>query len=254
MTADLHVAPDPTEWKQREVAARDKDAEDYFDYCRRSLGPYGDQGQVRLVLGAARLRPEHRVLDAGCGVGRFTIPAAKRTKYILAVDFSAKSIEVLDRELKRDNVTNVDSQVGDLTTIELPQNSFDRAIAPGVIHHIPAAELRVEAMRRILGALKPGGRVAILIYRWGGNIRPPMPKEGMHQSQIYYFASTVEEARKLLEQAGYANVRVRGFLSLPRRVTLRLPGWMSCMEPVFAWFPWSVLRAHSLLVTGTKPA
>ncbi len=241
------------DWKLREIQARDRDAAAYFDYCHRSLGPYGDRAQIRLVLQAMRLKPWHRVLDAGCGVGRFAIPMASRVQHILAVDYSAKSIEVLEEKLRQHGITNVQGAAADLTTIELPANSFDVAVAPGVIHHIPTAELRLSALRRILGALKPGGRFGMLVYRWGGNIRPPRPKEGMHGSQIYYFAYTVAEARQMMQDAGFSGVRIRGFLSCPRRITLRLPSWMSWLEPMVAWFPWSVWTAHSLFVSARKP-
>ncbi len=88
---------------------------------------------------------------------------------------------------------------------------------------------------------------------------PPRPSSGPAQvgasaAWRRLFAYTMQKAPAMFEQAGFVNCRVRGFLSLPKRITRRLPGRMSWMEPGLAWFPWSVLRAHSLLVTGTKPS
>ncbi len=240
--------------KSLEIEARDREAAEYRDYCRRSLGPYGDLGQIRLVLHAARLRPQYKVLDAGCGVGRFTVPLAQRVQSVCAIDYSARSIGILQSQLHSRGITNVDARVGDLTRIKLPRSHFDVAICPGVIHHIPSPKLRELALINIRRSLKPGGRLAILVYRWMGNIRPPMPKVGSHASHIYYHAYTVGEAHRLMRRAGYENVRVRGFLSLPRRITLRLPRWMAVIEPLVSWFPTSVLRAHSLLVTASRPA
>lgn len=254
MQSKVEVPTSSTQWKDQEIKARDADAEDYFDYCRRSLGPYGDRGQVKLVLRAVAPTRDARVLDAGCGVGRFALPLASQVRSILAVDYSSASIEVLQGELAKRGLTNVTTDVGDLTSMKLPPDTFDLAIAPGVIHHIPSAESRLKAMRNILSSLIPGGRLGVLVYRWGGNIRKSMPKEGMHASHIYYFAFTVEEARKMMEEAGYVDIRIRGFLSLPRRITARLPGWMSWLEPVVAQFPWSVLTSHSLLLFGRRPA
>ena len=58
MQSNVDVSTSTTQWKDQEIKARDADAEDYFDYCRRSLGPYGDRG--RAVEGhrhrAARVR------------------------------------------------------------------------------------------------------------------------------------------------------------------------------------------------------
>ena len=82
MQSKVEVPTSSTPWKDQEIKARDADAEDYFDYCRRSLGPYGDRGQVKLVLRAVAPSQDAQVLDAGCGVGRFALPLANRVKCI----------------------------------------------------------------------------------------------------------------------------------------------------------------------------
>lgn len=235
---------------RQEITARDEEAESYLERRLRSHGPYGERGLTRLILAAARLRPEDRLLDAGCGVGRFTMDAARRVRWTLAVDFSPRSIEVFDRRLRRAGVANVQTQVADLTRAKLPRQAFDVALSLGVIQHIPAAELRVEALRRIRAALRPGGRAVVMVYRWGGQIRPPRPKEGRHASGIYYVAFTPDEACALLQEAGFTQVRARGALTLPRGITRRLPASISWLEPLAAAAPRSAYRGRMLILTA----
>src|SRR6266568_9137143 len=69
-----------------------REAEKYFeevsgswDVLRKSF--YGDE--VRdAVLAAARLLPEHTVLDVGAGIGFLTEGAAKIVRKVIALDFS----------------------------------------------------------------------------------------------------------------------------------------------------------------------
>ena len=158
MQSNVEVPTSSTQWKDQEIKARDADAEDYFDYCRRSLGPYGDRGQVKLVLRAVAPTRGAQVLDAGCGVGRFALPLANRVKSILAVDYSSASIEVLQGELAQRGLTNVTTDVGDLTSMELPSDTFDVAIASGVINHIPSPDTRLKPMRNTRSSLRTAGR------------------------------------------------------------------------------------------------
>ena len=48
-----------------------------------------------------------RILDVGCGCGNFTIPMAKYSRDILAVDFSPAMLHELSISLQREGLTNV---------------------------------------------------------------------------------------------------------------------------------------------------
>jgi len=55
------------------------------------------------------------VLEAGAGVGRFTLDLAEDVREIHAFDFSPESIAVLRAEAARLELSNVHAEIGDLS-------------------------------------------------------------------------------------------------------------------------------------------
>lgn len=100
------------------------------------------------------------VLDAGCGMGRYLRMAAEDGPALLVgLDISAAVHAA--RELTAD-LTGVSIVRGDLLRPPFPPASFDHIYSIGVLDHTPdprAAFLELAAL------LKPGGRIAIWIYR-----------------------------------------------------------------------------------------
>ena len=100
------------------------------------------------------------VLDAGCGMGRYLRMAAEDGPALLVgLDISA-AVQAA-RELTAD-LTGVSIVRGDLLRPPFPPASFGHIYSIGVLDHTPdprAAFLELAAL------LKPGGRIAIWIYR-----------------------------------------------------------------------------------------
>lgn len=245
---------DPNELKPLQIRARDTEVAAYAPHVRRTLGAYGDRAQITTVLRAMKLSERSRVLDAGCGVGRLTIPIAETARYVLAVDYSSKSITLLRDNLQDAGLRNVDTVVADLLSFDMPPQEFGAISCVSVIQHIPSEAARAELMHTLHNGLKPGGRIAVLVYRWRGVIDQSIPKEGLHTSGIYYHAFTQRELRTIMLQAGFSMVRVCGLLSLPGRLISRMPAMMVWGEPFIARLHWSVKTADFLLVVAQKAA
>jgi SAM-dependent methyltransferase len=100
------------------------------------------------------------VLDAGCGMGRYLrIAAEDGPALLVGLDLSA-AVEAA-RELTTD-LAGVSIVRGDLLRPPFSPASFDHIYSIGVLDHTPdprAAFLELAAL------LKPGGRIAIWIYR-----------------------------------------------------------------------------------------
>jgi ubiquinone/menaquinone biosynthesis C-methylase UbiE len=94
------------------------------------------------------------LLDAGCGGGRYAIPAAKAgASEVLGIDFSDTMLALGRQKAAAEGVGNVCRfEVGDLLTYPVPEKSFDYSIAIGFFDYQkdPVATLRalVRATRR----------------------------------------------------------------------------------------------------------
>jgi SAM-dependent methyltransferase len=122
------------------------------------------------------LRPGMTVLDLGCGEGRHAFEAYRRGASVVAVDWGVSEVETTKRWLgaiaeageagRAGDGTAARYEVvrGDLLALPFPDASVDRVIASEVLEHIPDD---VTAMAEIFRVLKPGGRVAVTVPRYG---------------------------------------------------------------------------------------
>ena len=113
---------------------------------------------------AADFFPGKKILDAGCGNGRFAYYAAKYGAEVWAIDLG-QAVEVARRNTQSRNVHVVQA---DLHNPPFALESFDFIYSIGVLHHLPNPEA---AFQNLLRFLKPGGVVQIYLY-WKPEQRP----------------------------------------------------------------------------------
>ncbi|MER6999875.1 methyltransferase domain-containing protein [Streptomyces sp. NPDC000410] len=114
-----------------------------------------------LLLDAAGLAGDDRVLDIGCGAGRTTRLAARHAAYGHAVglDLSAPMLERARATAHEEGVGNVEFLQGDAQAYAFPPAAFDVAISRyGVMFFADPAV----AFANIGSALRPGGRLAFI--------------------------------------------------------------------------------------------
>jgi SAM-dependent methyltransferase len=117
------------------------------------------------------LRSGMTVLDLGCGEGRHAFEAYRRGASVVAVDWGQTEVETTKRWLGAiaeagEAVGGARYEVvrGDLTALPVPDASVDRVMASEVLEHIPDD---AAAFAEIARVLKPGGRVAVTVPRYG---------------------------------------------------------------------------------------
>lgn len=107
-----------------------------------------------------------RVLDAGCGSGRYSIALSRLgAGEVVGVDYGDAGLAFGARLVERLEVENVVFQKGSLLDLPFPDESFDFVYANGTIHHtgdIP------KGTREIFRVLKKGGAAWYYIYGAGG--------------------------------------------------------------------------------------
>lgn len=98
-----------------------------------------------------------RVLDVGCGMGRFADVATRWGARVVGIDLSAAA-EVAARNLAdRDFV----AFQADVFALPFAEESFDCIYSIGVLHHTPNCEQAVKSLPQYL---KPGGILAVWLY------------------------------------------------------------------------------------------
>jgi SAM-dependent methyltransferase len=122
-----------------------------------------------------------RVLDAGCGMGRFAEIAADAGAEVHAVDLS-EAVFAARANLR--HRPNVHIYRADIMALPFREQTFDFIYSIGVLHHTPDTK---RAFLRLVPLLRRGGQVSIWVYSTrlqtmvGGRIlrtlTPHLPKQ-----------------------------------------------------------------------------
>jgi ubiquinone/menaquinone biosynthesis C-methylase UbiE len=164
---------------ERTLQGTDRGAKNFFEGYARDFDHIYDEGGKGLLARFVdtSLRKEMRIrfektfesldpmqgrtlLDAGCGGGRYAIPAAKAgASDVLGLDFSEPMLQLGREKAKAEGVGEACRfELGDLLTYPIAEKSFDYAIAIGFFDYQsdPAAALAAlarAARRRVFVSL-----------------------------------------------------------------------------------------------------
>lgn len=171
-------------------------------------------------MAATGIRPGDRVLDIGCGAGQTTRDAARLAGpgSALGVDLSGRLVELARALAEREGVRNAAFEQADVQVHPFAPESFDVAVSRtgAMFFGDPVA-----AFGRIAAALRPGGRLVLLVWQpasrneWFGEIvgalcagRPlPAPPP---QAPGPFSLGDPDRVRDVLTRAGFAEPVLEG--------------------------------------------
>jgi ArsR family transcriptional regulator len=143
------------------VRKRQDKMRSFFDSVAGRLGKDYVPGQSWKGVAEAllRLMPPMVVADLGAGEGAFALLLAQSAKKVIAVDTSAKMIEVGREQALRHGVKNVEYRLGDMEEVPIDDAEADLVFFSQSLHHALHPERAIQEAWRIL---RHGGRIAIL--------------------------------------------------------------------------------------------
>jgi SAM-dependent methyltransferase len=128
-----------------------------------------DQMEMRPTLAALAPLRDHVVLELGAGTGRYTVPLAKESRAILAVDFSVRSLETLAAKLpdpQRRSGARVGLVQADVTRLCLAPRAFDRILST-LVSNLPSRAHRQAMYRLAAGSLCADGQFVLSAHHYG---------------------------------------------------------------------------------------
>jgi ubiquinone/menaquinone biosynthesis C-methylase UbiE len=123
--------------------------------------PFTKVNRARVIVGLLELVPGMKVLDAGCGPGRLTLPLAETVGpqgEVTALDIQDGMLARVRAKVQTAGLQNVKFLHAGLGTGKLPQAYFDRAVLVTVLGEIPDP---MNALEEIHSALAPGGILSV---------------------------------------------------------------------------------------------
>jgi ubiquinone/menaquinone biosynthesis C-methylase UbiE len=123
--------------------------------------PFTRVNRARVIVGLLDLVPGMKVLDAGCGPGRLTLPLAETVGQqgeVTALDIQDGMLARVRAKVQAAGLHNVKFLHAGLGDGKLPQAYFDRAVLVTVLGEIPDP---MSALKEIHSALIPGGILSV---------------------------------------------------------------------------------------------
>ena len=117
------------------------------------------------LIAAAAIRPQHHVLDLGCGTGTLTMMIKNRhpDAKVHGLDGDLKALAIARRKAEAAGVEVVFDK-GFSYDLPYPDDAFDCVLSSLVFHHL-THQRKVETLHEVRRILKPGG--ALLIVDFG---------------------------------------------------------------------------------------
>ncbi len=162
--------------------------------------------------------PGDKVLDLGCGNGRFLSYLEQRGAVYFGVDISENLIKIA-----RETYPGANFQVADALNLPFSDNFFDKILSVAVFHHVPSEEFRMKFLEETRRVLKPGGILFLTVWNFRefkeffllfksiifkilklskldfGDFLEPWGKKALR----YYHYFTKKESVKLAEKTGF---------------------------------------------------
>ena len=147
-----------------------------------------------------------KVLDLGCGSGRFHPLFEKRKGDYYGIDFSAKMIEIAKETYPRARFW-----LGTGFSLAFESEFFDKVYVIAVLHHIPSKELRLKFLEEAKRVLKNKGRLVLTV--WDLKEKQNLPKnKNLGRNELflpwygakdcYFHKFSLKELEELVLEAG----------------------------------------------------
>jgi SAM-dependent methyltransferase len=183
-----------------------------------------------------KVSTETRVLDVGCGVGRWSRQLAAAGANVTGIDLAPTMVAEARRRAARDGlIRRCRFVVGDVAELDLGQR-FAQILGVTVLQHILDADRFSGAIERLAGHLAPGGRIVLL---------EAAPTRSVSRCNSLVFVARQEDAyRAAFARGGLRCLTVHAVDPMPFK-TLFLP-WYSRLPSLVALSFLATVTAVSL--------
>ena len=212
-------------------------SEFYDQYSKQQLntGVHIRHYTILTRLKKAGLKPNHRVLEVGCGIGTLTCLLGSYLKdgKLTAVDISPESIEIAKK--RTEALKHVDYVVTDMSDFA-SEGKFDFIVFPDVLEHIPK-EQHNAIFRLLSKSLHEASKMAI-------HIPDPIALD--------YIRANTPELLQIIDQSLY----MEDFCKAMEGTTLMVETYerypLFTIEPDYNWILLSMKRNYSSMPKQSK--
>src|SRR5262249_23575099 len=154
--------------------------------------------------------PGSRLLEAGCGTGKYCVGLQARGYQMTGVDFARHGIEIMRRIAPA-----IPAAVGSVLEMPFADGEFDGALSIGVVEDFPGGP--DGALAGLPRVIRPGGRLFLTVplQNWLWDLwslrRAPARERNGRERVFYQYLHRRDEMGGALDRAGFATDDIRYF-------------------------------------------
>ena len=193
-------------------------------YSSEELGSVPEDADLNLGCGnpvaLAMLKEGETVVDLGSGGGLDCFLAAKKVGekgHVIGVDMTAEMLDKARENCRRGGYKNVEFRLGEIENLPVADNTAEVIISNCVINLSPAKQRVFNEAFRVL---KPGGRLMISDMVLLNELPEAMKKSVLAYVGCISGAEMKNEYVKLIENAGFKQVKIIEEAHLPLELML----------------------------------
>lgn len=227
---------------------KDKQSQ-YFNSYQPHLAPVVNNYTLKLTSRLAtkiNLNSKDKLLEIGCGSGRFTLPLLNRGLSITGIDFAQE----LTNQLKGYQDPNVEVIQGDIDQIStLTKRRFNKIIGFFILHHLDHLTQSLSHLKKVAA---PNTQVAFVepnplypLYY----IQPFISKNMSWSEEKGFRNMTFTKLQRDFTRAGYRNFQIENFGFFPpfvvnKKLGLALDNFLERQKLLTAVLPFHLITAR----------
>lgn len=168
------------------------------------------------IIKALDIKEQDTLVEIGCGTGEFSIEAAKRCKFVLALDVSKNMLNYAKNKAHKRRVNNINFYNAGFLSYAHKGDLFDFAVSSMALHHLPDF-WKLIALKNIKSMLKNNGKFYLYdvvfsfdfdffeksVEDWINQAEDYRMKESMRKHISEEFSTTSEIMEKLINHSGF---------------------------------------------------
>jgi ubiquinone/menaquinone biosynthesis C-methylase UbiE len=206
--------------------------------------------KVSTALAMTSTTPASKVLEVGSSFGHQTFLLTGRFAHVTAVDLSPESISLARRRAEFWKVPNVRFEVADAEDLrDFADGAFDLVLSFSTLRFCPDPARALREFRRVV---RPGGRLVVDFPNadcpWYGPLKRAIGLDPHIHDRLF----TAAEARGIVAEAGWQDVRLRNLLFTTKRAPTALLPAFRLLDAVGERLPGLKSWSGILMVSGVR--
>ena len=168
------------------------------------------------ILGEVNPKKGEKILEIGPGSGAYTLALLEKGAEVSAIDISEDMIEVCKKKVE-ERVFKAEFHQGNILNIPIQDETMDKAIAIGIMTHLPEKKMFVDAVNEMLRTI-----------RWGGAIWFDLPRYHpikIIYTKVYLKLKPFSEESKRLQSHLFTNKDIQNLTQGDRNISVKKIGY-----------------------------